>query len=58
MESRKMRGVGMCGIGTDTMLVGHLEKRDYLEDLDVDWWIILRILDLQEMGWEGRTGLI
>jgi hypothetical protein len=36
-----MREAGMCHIGTDRVLVGHLRKRDYLENVDVDWRIIL-----------------
>jgi hypothetical protein len=54
IKSRKMRWAGMCHIGTYRVLVGHLGKRDYLEDLDVDWRIILKWIFKK---WEGKAGL-
>jgi len=41
-KSRKMRWADMCHIRKYRVLVGHLGKRDYLEDLDVYWRIVLK----------------
>ena len=54
IKSRKMRRAGMCHIGTYRVLVGHLGKRDYLEDLDVDWRIKLKWIFRK---WDGKAGL-
>jgi hypothetical protein len=54
IKSRKMRWTDMCHIGTYRVLVRHLKKRDYFEDLDVDWRIILKWIFKK---WNGRAGL-
>ena len=56
IKSKSMKGGGVCcrnGKRNAYRAWGeNLQERDYMEDLGVDWKIILKI-DLKETGWEG-----